>query len=142
MVNSDPVQDLETLAMDATRAEETGDVDFLETALADDFKGIGPLGFVLGKEGWLARHRSGDLKYQSIKIDEVEFRSYGASTGILNALQTNKATYQGRDASGRFRVTLVFVKQTGSWKIANYQLSATMPGMPSQVAAAQRGPQE
>jgi len=142
MVNPDPMQDLETFAMDATRAEEMGDVDFLETAPADDFIGIGPLGFVLGKEGWLARHKSGDLKYHSIKIDDAEFRGYGTSTGILNALQTNEAAYKGRDASGRFRVTLVFVKQTGRWKIANYQLSATMSGMPPQVAAALRDPQE
>src|ERR1700737_1031609 len=105
------MQNLESFAKDATTAEEIGDVKSLEAALADDFIGIGPLGFVLTKEEWLARHKSGDLKYQSIKVDDAKFRVYGGSIGILNALQTSKATYQGRDSSGRFRITLVFVRQ-------------------------------
>jgi hypothetical protein len=47
-----------------TSAERAGDAGKLEDLLIDDFFGVGPLGFVLPKEAWLARHRQG-LTYET-----------------------------------------------------------------------------
>ncbi|MGA7087805.1 MAG: hypothetical protein WA695_05755 [Candidatus Dormiibacterota bacterium] len=41
-----------------TTAERDGGVEALK-ALADDFYGVGPLGFVLPRTAWLDRHRQG-----------------------------------------------------------------------------------
>jgi hypothetical protein len=43
---------------------------------------------------------------------------------------TTQAAYQGHDASGRFRVTHVYVRKADGWLIANIQLSGPIPDMP------------
>jgi hypothetical protein len=41
-------------------AERERDMNFLAANLTEDFVGVGPLGFQLPKEAWLARHRGDD----------------------------------------------------------------------------------
>ncbi len=103
-------------------AERRGDINSLERTLADDFIGVGPRGFLLNREQWMARYSSGDLKNASFEWDEVTSREYDA-TAVLIGRQTQQATYQGRDASGQFRATLVFVKSDGAWRLASLHLS-------------------
>jgi Domain of unknown function (DUF4440) len=103
-------------------AELRGDTAFLETRLTDDFIGIGPLGFMLTKQEWLARHRSGDLKYESFNLDEVKVRVYNDAV-ILTGRQVQNAAYRGNPIQGQFRITLVFVQQQGQWRLASLQLS-------------------
>ena len=55
-------------------AEVRSDVVALDHMLADDFIGIGPFGFMLTKEQWLARFRSGELRNESITLEEVTVR--------------------------------------------------------------------
>ncbi len=113
-------------------AELRGDTAFLGNILADDFVGIGPLGFMLTKQEWLARHQSGDLKYESFTLDEVKVRVYN-DAAILTGRQAQSATYRGNSIPGQFRITLVFVQQ-GQWRLANLQLSAI--GQPPNFARA------
>ncbi len=103
-------------------AELRGDTTFLESTLADDFIGIGPLGFMLTRQEWLARHQSGDLKYESFKLDEVKVRVYN-DAAILTGRQVQNAAYRGNSIQGQFRTTLVFVQQQGQWRLASLQLS-------------------
>lgn len=113
-------------------AELHGDTAFLENTLSDDFVGIGPLGFLLTKQEWLARHQSGDLKYESFSLDEVKVRVYNDAV-ILIGRQTQDAAYRGNSIPGQFRITLVFVQQ-GQWRLANLQLSTI--GQPPNFARA------
>ena len=103
-------------------AELHGDTTFLEKTLSDDFIGIGPLGFMLTKQEWLARHRSGDLKYESFTLDEVKVRVYN-DAAVLTGRQVQNAAYRGNPILGQFRTTLVFVQQQGQWRLASLQLS-------------------
>jgi len=103
-------------------AELRGDTAFLERTLTDDFIGIGPLGFMLTKQEWLARHRSGDLKYELLNLDEVKVRVYN-DAAILTGRQVQHAAYRGNPILGQFRITLVFVQQQGQWRLASLQLS-------------------
>src|SRR3977135_2405562 len=64
------------LAENLRQSELKGDVAFLERVLTADFVGIGPRGFVLNKEAWLGRHRSGGLKDESIERDALALRTY------------------------------------------------------------------
>ncbi|MDQ6614985.1 MAG: nuclear transport factor 2 family protein [Actinomycetota bacterium] len=48
-----------------TGADRDGDTTSLEAKLTGDFVGVGPLGFVLNKPAWLARHQGDNLRYQT-----------------------------------------------------------------------------
>ncbi|HEX6551650.1 MAG TPA: nuclear transport factor 2 family protein [Ktedonobacteraceae bacterium] len=115
-------QEVVRLADAWATAELQGDTAVLERTLADDFVGIGPLGFMLTKQEWLARHQSGDLKYASFSLDEIKVRVYN-DAAILIGRQVQNGTYRGNSIQGQFRITLVFVQQQGRWKLASLQLS-------------------
>ena len=104
-------------------AELSGNAAFLESILVDDFIGIGPLGFMLTRQEWIARHQSGDLKYQSFSLNEVRVRVY-SDAAILTGRQFQEAAYRGNPIPGQFRITLVFIQQRGPWRLASLQLSA------------------
>ena len=103
-------------------AELSGDAAFLESVLVDDFIGIGPLGFMLTKQEWLARHQSGDLKYEAFNLDEIKVRVYN-DAAVLTGRQVQKGAYRGNSIQAQFRTTLVFVQQQGQWKLASLHLS-------------------
>jgi len=103
-------------------AELRGDTAFLEGTLADDFIGIGPLGFMLTKHEWLARHQSGDLKYDSLELDEIAVRVYNEAA-VLTGRQVQNAAYRGNSVKAELRTTLVLVHQQGQWRLAGLHLS-------------------
>jgi hypothetical protein len=115
-------QEVLRLADNWATAELRGDTAFLESTLSEDFIGIGPLGFMLTKQEWLARHRSGDLKYELLNLHEIKVRVYN-DAAILTGRQVQNAAYRGNPVQGQFRITLVFVQQQGQWRLASLQLS-------------------
>jgi ketosteroid isomerase-like protein len=103
-------------------AERAGDADALAPLLADDFLLVGPLGFMLDKTQYLGSRRSGDLKHESLVCEDVRVRVYGDAAVAVGSL-TQRSTYQGRDASGRFRVTQVAIRQGDRWMLAGLHYS-------------------
>ncbi len=116
-------QEVLRLADAWANAEMRGDTTFLERILADDYTGIGPLGFMLTKQEWLARHQAGDLKYESFSLDEVKVRVYNNDAAVLTGRQVQNGAYRGNSIQAQFRTTLVFVRQQGQWQLASLQLS-------------------
>jgi len=115
-------QDLLRLSNAWVTAELHRDMQFLEDTLADDFVGVGPHGFMLSKEQWLERYKSGDLKYVSFGLNDVNVRMFG-DAAILIGRQTQNGEYKGHNIQGQFRVTLVFVEQKGHWQLVSLHLS-------------------
>ena len=115
-------EELKKLVADWAAAEQRGDTDFLERALAYDFIGVGPRGFMLTKNQWLKRHESGKLRYQSIGWDEVQVRLYGEAA-VVTGRQSAEGKYEDFDLRDQLRATLVFVKQQGDWLLAGLHLS-------------------
>jgi hypothetical protein len=76
-------------------AEVDADVDTLEKLITDDFGLVGPYGFVLDKEQWLDRYRSGDFTTSRLSWDDVALRDYGDSA-ITIGTQNQEAAYDGR----------------------------------------------
>ena len=118
---------MKTLGQEWADAERRGDTASLAGILADDFVGIGPRGFMLTKEQWLARYQSGDLRNASFIVDEVQVRIYG-DAAVATGRQTQQGAFQGHDIAGQFRVTQVFVKQQGRWLVAALHLSPIAQG--------------
>src|SRR5438876_8339187 len=110
-------QEVARLADAWATAELQGDTAFLERTLADDFVGVGPLGFLLTKQEWLARLQSGDLKYTADTLDEVNVRAYNEAAILIGRL-TQEAAYRGNPINVLLRTTLVFVHQDGQWHLA------------------------
>jgi ketosteroid isomerase-like protein len=111
-------QEVAQLADTWATAELQGDTAFLEQLLADDFVGVGPLGFLLTKQQWLARYQSGDMKYSAHTLDEVRVRAYNEAAIVIGRL-TQQATYRGNPMNAQMRTTLVFVHQHGQWQLAS-----------------------
>jgi ketosteroid isomerase-like protein len=105
-------------------AERAGDVDALRRLLTDDFVGVGPLGFLLTKDQWIGRHADG-LSYTDYAVTDSTTREYGTAA-IVVAVHRQAGSYQGRDVTGQFRVTAVFVTDGGR-RLAGVQLSALGP---------------
>ncbi len=61
---------------------------------------------------------SGDLKYESSKLDQLKVRIFH-DAAVVTSRTTDKCTYKGEDASGQFRWTDVFVKQGTEWKLVS-----------------------
>ncbi len=116
------------LGQDWAVAEQRGDVAFLEETLTDDFVGIGPRGFMLTKEQWLARYQSGDLRQHVFTWNDVQVRVYG-DAAIATGRQAQQGTFKDHDITGEFRVTQVFVRQRERWLLAGLHLSPTASGM-------------
>jgi hypothetical protein len=111
------------LAENVRQAELRADVPYLDRVLTADFVGIGPRGFVLNKEAWLGRHRSGDLKYESIERDEMALRTY-TDAAILTTLEIGRTIYKGQELPvGALRATYTFVRRGGNWRLAGVQFS-------------------
>jgi ketosteroid isomerase-like protein len=108
-------------------AELAADVDTLDALATDDFRLVGPFGFVLDKEQWLDRYRSGDFSTAAL-----DWRDSAVAIGT----QSQQAAYKGSPANGEFRISHVFVRDGGPWRIASMQLSPTSfsppPGAPAE----------
>src|SRR5215207_9259742 len=125
---NDRAGELNRLVEDWANAELAGDTDFLRATLADDFVGVGPLGFMLTKEQWVGRF-AGGLSYESFALNEVDVRTYVEAV-VVTCRQKQAGGFQGNDVGGEFRATLVLVKQEGRWLLAGWHASP-IAGAPS-----------
>jgi ketosteroid isomerase-like protein len=114
-------------------AEIAGDVTALDAMATDDFKLVGPFGFVLDKQQWLDRYRSGDFATTALSWHDVDVRQHG-DTVITIGTQTQEAAYKETPSNGDFRITHVFVRADDGWAMASVQLSLTTPPGPPPAA--------
>jgi ketosteroid isomerase-like protein len=111
-------QEVARLADAWATAELQSDTAFLERLLSDDFVGIGPLGFLLTKQEWIAWRETGDLKHDALTLDEVMVRVYNIDAAIVICRLVQDATYRGTPILAQLRTTLVFVRHKGQWQLA------------------------
>jgi ketosteroid isomerase-like protein len=124
------MDDIMTTGQKWAAAESTGDAGALADLVTDDFRVVGPVGFILERQQYLGRYQGG-FSPESVAWDDVTVRDYGGAA-VTIATVTQKASFQGQRADGQFRVAHVFVKPGDRWLIANVQYS--MIGGPSPFA--------
>jgi ketosteroid isomerase-like protein len=107
------------------KAERGNDAEALAGVLADDFVGVGPLGFVLDRQQWLARFGNG-LENRAFAIEDAQARDYGTAAVVVGVL-AQETSFQGRDSSGRFRLTLVAARPGERWLLVNAHIRPLQP---------------
>lgn len=113
---------IQTFLDEWSAAERGGDTERIDAMLTDDFTAVGPLGFMLPKQAWMARHRPGELTYGSFGLAEVQARVHG-ETAVVTARNNTSGSYQGHPIPEATRATLVLVRDAGNWQLAAAHMS-------------------
>src|SRR5438105_2630163 len=113
-------QQLINLEKERSDAVIKGDTATLDRMTADDYVLTNALGQVRNKAQILADLKSGELKYQSIDNDDVTVHVYG-NAAVLTGHSTTKGQSGGKDISGQYRFTRVYVKRDGRWQSVAFQ---------------------
>jgi ketosteroid isomerase-like protein len=125
------VQSINDFCREWSAAECAGDAGSLARMVADDFVGVGPLGFTLDKAQWLDRHRTGDLRYDSFELHDLQPRLRYAAAVITASLDARGA-YKGQTTPQSLRTTLVLVPRGDAWQLVgvHHSFIAGSPGAP------------
>jgi ketosteroid isomerase-like protein len=108
------------LAQRWAAAEEKNDAGALDELLAGAFAGVGPFGFILTRDQWLVRFANG-LVNRSFAVTDLQVRDFGTAAVGIGVL-AQETSWQGNDNSGRFRLTLVAVREGEGWRLAHVHI--------------------
>lgn len=104
---------------------QSGKTASFEKYFADSAVITDPSGMVLTKTDLAALVKSGDLKFESSKIDDMKVMLYGNSA-IVTYRSMDKGTLKGQDISGQNRWTDTYVKLNGKWLLVAAQGTPVM----------------
>jgi ketosteroid isomerase-like protein len=87
----------------------------LDRLLADDFSGTSPTAHLYTKK--MALDDLADRTYvvDAMELDEISVNVYG-DTAVAFASQNETSRYGGKDTSGHYHYTNVWVKRDGQWR--------------------------
>jgi ketosteroid isomerase-like protein len=113
-------QTLLQIEHDWSEADTHKDAAALNRILADDWMGIDFEGTLLTKPQALAGIDSGSGSLESTVLGDMKVRIYG-TTAIVTGTDTEKSEYHGKDSSGKYLWTDVFVLRDGRWQAVSSQ---------------------
>src|SRR5207244_42648 len=90
------------------------DVKSMDTIMADDWVGTNYLG-TFTKAQVLGDMKAGQVSSTSIQLGEMKVRVYG-DTAVVTGSDTEKSSYKGKDTSGKYTWTDIFVRRNGRWQ--------------------------
>jgi hypothetical protein len=114
--NKNVEQTLMHIEQEMDDAVVKGDTSASERYMAANSTFTDPGGMVMDKARSIADLKSGDLKIESSKLEDMKVQVYD-NTAVVTYGTTDKGTYKGKDISGKYRWTDVFVKGKGGWQI-------------------------
>jgi ketosteroid isomerase-like protein len=126
--SSAPSSEREIRALEDERNQAIlkGDAAALERMTADYYTFITLRGELRTKAEIVKGFQSGSFKYDSRTISDLKIRIYG-DTAIVTGRSTQKGSENGKDYSGDYRFTRVYVKQKGQWVTVALQTTLIQP---------------
>ena len=103
------------LERDWVQAIVRKDTGTLERILAKEFTGTSPTAHTYTRTAAIEDLKSASYVVESMELDEVSVNVYG-DTAVAFTSQEEKSRYDGRDTSGHYHFTDVWVKQDGRWQ--------------------------
>jgi len=91
-----------------------GDVGVLDRMTSDDYTFITLRGEMRTKQEILKGFLSGSFHYESREIFDLKVRVYG-NTAVVTGRSVQKGVENGRDYSGNYWFTRVYVKENDHW---------------------------
>jgi ketosteroid isomerase-like protein len=108
------VETIRLLEEERNQAILSGDAAALERMTSDDYTFVTLRGEMLAKAEIVRNFRSGAAKYQSREISDLKIRVYGDSA-VVTGRAVQKGAENGKDYSGDYWFTRVYVNQGGRW---------------------------
>jgi ketosteroid isomerase-like protein len=109
---AEAVRDVLKQMIDADRNEDANELD---RTLDQDYVIIRDNGVVRSRAETLDGIKSGSTKFESFEVSDLQVRVYG-DTAVATFHAAIKGSRAGKDMSGEFRETRVFVKRHGAWR--------------------------
>ena len=113
-------QNLMQMERDWTQAGLKKDAASLDKIIADGWVAIGFDGKTVTKAEVMADLKSGASAIQSVELGTMKVRVFG-NTAVVTGSDTEKSTYKGKDSSGKYVWTDVFVMRQDRWQAAASQ---------------------
>jgi ketosteroid isomerase-like protein len=117
---------IKSLEEERNRAILSGDAATLDRMTSDDYTFITLRGELRTKAEIVKGFQSGSFKYESRSISELNVRVY-EDTAIVTGRSTQKGVENGKDYSGDYRFTRVYLKQNGRWMTVALQTTPIRP---------------
>jgi ketosteroid isomerase-like protein len=108
-------QTLVQMERDWTQANLKKDTAALDRILADDWVAVDHEGKASTKAQALADLKSGASATQSVDLGEMKVRVLG-NTAFVTGSDTEKSAFKGKDTSGKYYWTDVFMQRNGRWQ--------------------------
>ena len=103
-------------------AEDKKDFAALDRFFNDDFVFIAANGKIIDKKTFLDELKA-DIEpasQQTLDYEDFTARGYGKTSIVNYVLVVKGKNKDGKDYTDRYRMSVIWVKQNGSWRIANF----------------------
>jgi hypothetical protein len=112
--NSATVEALKQMEKDWSAAQIARDIEKLRTILAEDWQGLGSDGAISSKKEFLNDVKSGASKLDSFEMGPMDVKVMGR-VAVVQGSDVEKSSTKGKDTSGKWVWTDVFVDRDGKW---------------------------
>lgn len=100
-----------------------GDAAWFEQHLAEGYTEIDGQGKISGRAEVIQALRNSDVAYDTINLSEGSARIFNGDTVLIIQKEELAGGVHGKNFSGVFRCSRLWVKQNGEWQLAATQLS-------------------
>lgn len=119
-------EQIKSIEEERNRAILSGDAATLDRMTADGYTFITLRGELRTKAEIVKGFQSGAFKYESRTISELKVKVYG-DTAVVTGRSTQKGEENGKDYSGDYRFTRVYVREKGHWMTVALQTTPIRP---------------